>query len=57
MKITVILCVITLSACGMRGDLYLPDDEPEKSTGNSGQTIRAKAAPEKTDTIETGVPE
>jgi len=30
MKFIIFLWAIMISACGMQGDLYLPDDEPVK---------------------------
>ena len=29
MKVLVLLSLLILSACGMQGDLYLPDEKPE----------------------------
>jgi predicted small lipoprotein YifL len=31
-----------LSACGMQGDLYLPDDEPEENTVSHDHTVPTK---------------
>ncbi|RKZ64813.1 MAG: cell envelope biogenesis protein OmpA [Gammaproteobacteria bacterium] len=34
MKTLLLLSALMLSACGMQGDLYLPDIEPEDSASN-----------------------
>jgi len=40
MKFLIILSVLLLSACGMQGDLYLPDNSvPEESTKNSEEKV------------------
>jgi len=31
-KVSVFLSLLILSACGMQGDLYLPDEKPENTT-------------------------
>ena len=36
-KILVLLSLLMLSACGMQGDLYLPDEQPDKASQNTGQ--------------------
>ena len=36
-KILVLLSLLMLSACGMQGDLYLPDEPPDKASQITGQ--------------------
>lgn len=42
-SLTLIICVALLSACGLSGPLYLPDDKPD-----------SKPAPAQPSTTETG---
>jgi predicted small lipoprotein YifL len=39
-KIIIILTALMLSACGMQGELYLPDDRPAENTGTITQTVK-----------------
>ena len=51
-KILILLPVLIASACGMQGDLYLPDEGPdvgrEDSAGKSSADIMALDAVQKT---------
>jgi len=33
-KLLVLLSVLVLSSCGMQGDLYLPEENPDKPSQN-----------------------